>query len=456
MRIPRALTIAGSDSGGGAGIQADLKTFAALRVHGASALTSITAQNTRTVTAIQDVAPHVIRAQIDAVVADIGVDAAKTGMLHTSTIIHTVAEALRHYRLPTVVDPVMIAKSGAHLIKPAAIKTLTMELLPQATVVTPNAREAEVLAGMKLHRLEDAERAAKRIADLGPQAVVVKGGHLETDDTVTDTLYYEGEYTKFTAPRINTQTTHGTGCSFSAAIAAYLAKGERIVEAVRQAQTFVVQAIRFGLPLGQGHGPVNPLAGLYRDAERYEVWQNVHLGAELLEQAEEVAVLIPESQTNLGMALSAAESPADVAAIPGRIVRMGRRVRASASPEFGVSQHVANTILAAMKYDPAIRAAMNVRYSPAFLVACRSMGLQVSSYDRGQEPSEIKAQEGLTTTWGATTAIKRLSKVPDVIYHLGDVGKEPMATLLGRSAVEVAKRAIAVAKKVRRVQASSS
>lgn len=455
MKIPKALTIAGSDSGGGAGIQADLKTFAALKVHGTSALTSITAQNTKAVTAIQDVSPAVIRAQIDAVVADIGVDAAKTGMLHSSRIISTVAEAVRRHRFPTVVDPVMIAKSGVPLIKPAAIKTLTEELLPLATVLTPNAKEAEVLAAMKLHSVQDAKRAAKRIAGLGPKSVVVKGGHLKMGDRVTDLLYFEGGYTSFTAARINTRTTHGTGCSFSAAIAAHLAMGRGVVEAVRLAKELVTQAIKFGFHLGQGHGPVNPLAGLYREADMHRVWQSVRKGADLLEQAGEVALLIPESQTNLGMALVYAESPADVCAIPGRIVKVGQRVRASAAPEFGASQHVANTILATMKHDPEVRAAMNIRYSEEILVALRRMGLQTGYYDRRREPPKVKAKEGMTTTWGAEEAIKQLGRMPDIIYHMGDVGKEPMITILGRSAIDVAQRAIAASKAVRRFRAKS-
>ena len=225
-RIPRALTIAGSDSGGGAGIQADLKTFAALGVHGMSALTSITAQNTVTVTAIQDVDPAIVRAQIEAVVKDIGVDAAKTGMLHTSEIIEVVAEEIEKYGLPVVVDPVMIAKSGAALLKPEATEALVRRLLPLATVVTPNAMEAEVLSGMKIGSIEDGKRAAEKIVTFGPKATVVKGGHiLQMEGKAVDILLHEGEFTLLEAERYEVKTDHGTGCSFASAIAAELAKG---------------------------------------------------------------------------------------------------------------------------------------------------------------------------------------------------------------------------------------
>ncbi|MFQ6081702.1 MAG: bifunctional hydroxymethylpyrimidine kinase/phosphomethylpyrimidine kinase, partial [Candidatus Bathyarchaeia archaeon] len=194
MKIPCALTIAGSDSGGGAGIQADLKTFAALGVHGMSALTSITAQNTAAVTAVQDVRSDIVKAQIDAVMEDIGVDAAKTGMLHTVEIIKAVAGEIEEHRFPVVIDPVMIAKSGAPLLRPNAIDIFVKDLFPLATVVTPNAMEAEALSGIKVGTLESAKHAARKIAKLGPKAVVVKGGHVLSEEKAIDVLYMDGEF----------------------------------------------------------------------------------------------------------------------------------------------------------------------------------------------------------------------------------------------------------------------
>ncbi|MEM1711432.1 MAG: bifunctional hydroxymethylpyrimidine kinase/phosphomethylpyrimidine kinase, partial [Nitrososphaerota archaeon] len=232
--IPRALTIAGSDSGGGAGIQADLKTFAALGVHGMSAITSITAQNTMEVTMIYDLPVELIREQIRVVVRDIGVDAVKTGMLHTSEIIEAVASELRRISAPIVVDPVMIAKSGARLLEESAVKALIEELLPRAYVVTPNALEAEALSGIRIRDLESQKRAAKMISELGARGVVVKGGHVE-DPRAVDILYFDGEFRVYEAERIETRTTHGTGCTFASAIAAELAKKKSIFEAVERA-----------------------------------------------------------------------------------------------------------------------------------------------------------------------------------------------------------------------------
>jgi len=448
-KIPCALTIAGSDSGGGAGIQADLKTFAALGVHGMTAITSVTAQNTTTVSAVQDIDPEVVKKQIDAVAGDIGVDAAKTGMLHTSEIIGIVAEAIDRHGFPVVVDPVMIAKSGAALLEQEAMKTLIKRMLPLAAVVTPNAMEAEAISGVEVRTLEDGKRAAERIADLGPGAVVVKGGHIiQREDMAVDILLHDGEFTLLEAERHETKDTHGTGCSFSAAIAAELAKGSDIPEAVGVAKEFVNRAIKYGLRIGRGHGPLNPMANLYNEAERYSVLRNVWNAVELLEGSPEVARLVAEVQMNIGMALPYASSPADVAAVEGRIIRMKQGVRATGCPGFGVSRHVARTILAVMRFDLEKQAGMNVRYSEEALKAIKEIGLTASFYDRREEPPEIKEREGMTTTWGAEQAIRRIGGVPDAIYHLGDWGKEPMIILLGGTAMEVAEKAVEVAKRL--------
>ena len=252
-----AMTIAGSDSGGGAGIQADLKTFAALGVYGTSVLTAITAQNTLGVTAIHEVPTDLIRAQIEAVVSDIGADAVKTGMLSSVEIIETVAEEVRRLGLITlVVDPVMVAKGGDRLLREDAVEALRSKLLPLATVVTPNGPEAEVLTGIKVQTPEDARRAAKEIVGMGAGSVVVKGGHL-SDAEATDTFYDGNEFREFRAPRIGTKNTHGTGCTFASAIAAGLAKGLGLEEAVGRAKEYVTEAIRANLEIGAGHGPLN-------------------------------------------------------------------------------------------------------------------------------------------------------------------------------------------------------
>jgi len=257
------MTIAGSDSGGGAGVQADLKTFAALGVFGTSAITALTAQNTCAVTAVVELQPEFVVAQIDAVVGDIGVDAAKTGMLANAAIIEAVARTLRAHRIERlVVDPVMVAKSGASLLHPEAVDALRRRLLPLAMVVTPNLPEAAALAGGAVQTEAEMAEAARAIRALGPQAVVVKGGHLRGGDESVD-LFFDGRrFRRYAARRVRTEHTHGTGCVFSAAIAAWLAKGLEPAGAVARAKQLVTAAVEGGLPLGRGHGPANPMAGL--------------------------------------------------------------------------------------------------------------------------------------------------------------------------------------------------
>ena len=258
MRLPVALTIAGSDSGGGAGIQADLKTFAVLGVHGTSAITAVTAQNTVTVTDILELPVSIVRAQIDAVVEDLGVQAAKTGMLASAAIVEAVASAIETHRVANlVVDPVMVAKGGAKLLREDAVHALRTRLLPLATILTPNLPEVEVLLGRRVATLSERLQAARDLLALGPRAVVVKGGHADGDAV---DVYWDGEdWEELPALRLATQNTHGSGCVFSAAITAGLARGLDPLTATREAKEFISGAIEFSLELGQGHGPVNPM-----------------------------------------------------------------------------------------------------------------------------------------------------------------------------------------------------
>ncbi len=254
--IPRVLTIAGSDSGAGAGIQADLKTFAALGVYGTSVITAITAQNTVKVTKIFELSPALVGAQIDAVLQDIGAQALKTGMLANAAIIEVAAAKIRRYSIKNiVVDPVMVAKSGDLLLRKDAIQALRSRLIPLAKVVTPNLPEAEELTEMKLTRAKEIEEAARRIIAMGAKNVVIKGGHRR--GPAVD-LFFDGRKSlALSSPRIRTRHTHGTGCTFSAAIAAYLAKGEEIEKAVVLAKKYITQAIRYGFAIGSGHSPVH-------------------------------------------------------------------------------------------------------------------------------------------------------------------------------------------------------
>lgn len=265
LKIPRAMTVAGSDSGGGAGIQADLKTFSALGVYGMSAIAALTAQNTLGVRGIVEIDPDFVSMQIRAVVEDIGVDAVKTGMLSSAAIVSRVARDFRELGIEKiVVDPVMVAKSGDRLLRQEAIDTVVRELLPLAMVVTPNLHEAAALTGLEVNDRAGMEEAARRIRDFGPRCVVVKGGHLA--GTPMDLLYDGSRFVEFVNRRYATPHTHGTGCTFASAIAAGLAKGLTTEDAVAEAKEYITGAISRGLAIGGGHGPVHHFFDLYSKA----------------------------------------------------------------------------------------------------------------------------------------------------------------------------------------------
>ncbi|MFQ5711564.1 MAG: bifunctional hydroxymethylpyrimidine kinase/phosphomethylpyrimidine kinase [Candidatus Geothermarchaeales archaeon] len=436
-KVPVALTIAGSDSGGGAGIQADLKTFAAVGVHGATAITSVTAQNTLGVAEIRDLDVALIRKQIDVVVEDLGVDAAKTGMLHTKEIIEAVAEEIKRHGFPTVVDPVMMAKSGAPLLRPEAVESLKGRLLPLASVVTPNRSEAEEISGFKIETLEDAKRAARDIAKLGPEAVVVKGGHIEAPGESVDVLYYKDRVKTYGMPRLDSRLTHGTGCSFSAAITGFLARGFEVSKAVEEAKGIVFYAIKHGFEVGRGYGPVNPLARLYLEGERYAVIVALEEALKKLSSEKRVFFLVPEVRMNLVFALPMADDIGEVAGFPGRITFDGERLVAVSRPKFGTSTHVAKTVITVMERYPQVRSGLSVKYSRDLLDSSLKLGLNVLSYDRRLEPEEVKRTEGASIPWGVEQALKGSTQKPDVIFHLGDIGKEPIITILGDTPMSV-------------------
>ncbi|MDW8084139.1 MAG: bifunctional hydroxymethylpyrimidine kinase/phosphomethylpyrimidine kinase [Candidatus Caldarchaeum sp.] len=444
--VKRALTVAGSDSGGGAGIQADLKTFAAHGVHGMSAITCITAQNTEKVTAIHQIPAEIVREQIRVVVDDIGVNVVKTGMLYSEEIIEAVADELSRIKVPLVVDPVAVAKSGAPLLKPDAVEALVKRLLPVATVVTPNLNEARMITNISIENVDDMVTAAEKIASMGPEAVVVKGGHLQSAKTV-DVLLYAGKVYEFATDRVETKNTHGTGCVFASSIAANLAKNIKIPQAVQNAQRFVNEAIRRGLAVGRGHGPVHPTGQIYDLAEKMKALKSVKEALMMLESVKEISELIPESGSNLVMAVENAASTDDVVSIPGRIVRVGPGFKISSEPWFGFSSHVARAVLAAMEHDPTIKSAINIRFDDNLLQVFESLGFSVSYYDRTKEPEETKRVEGMTIPWGIGQAVALAGGVTDVVYHRGDVGKEPMAIVFGIDAADVVRKVVRIAKK---------
>ncbi len=436
--MKRILTVAGSDSGGGAGIQADLKAITVLGGYGMSVITALTAQNTVGVQGVHAVPIAFIEQQLDSVLSDIGADAAKTGMLATPEIVEVVAGGIKRYKVqPLVLDPVMVAKSGDSLLAEDARETLKKVLLPLAFVVTPNLPEAEVLCGRQVKNLNDMHEAAKRIYDLGPDNVVIKGGHLE--GRAVDLLFDGVSFETLDAPRLNQRNTHGTGCTFSAALAILLAEGHQITEAVKKAKKFITRAIATGLDIGSGHGPTNPYAHILTWQDRESILAELNKALDFLIH-KQLGSMIPEVRSNLGYALPGALEYQEVAGFAGRISQVGDRLFAYRQPEFGASRHIARVIMAAMKHKPELRSAMNIRFNQDILAACQKLGLQIASFDRSQEPKDIKEREGSTLEWGTCLALEGMKQMPDLVYDEGDVGKEPMIRILGKNPMDVVEK----------------
>ncbi|MDM7935366.1 MAG: bifunctional hydroxymethylpyrimidine kinase/phosphomethylpyrimidine kinase [Methanothrix sp.] len=422
------LTIGGSDSGGGAGVQADIKTFSVLGLHGTSAITAVTAQNTLGVQRVFPLGPEEVRAQLESITSDFHVAYAKTGMLHSAEIVVAVADHLMAEGIPFVLDPVIEAEAGGRLLSDDALEAVKRHLIPASRVVTPNILEAEALTGVRVVDIATADRAAERIISLGAAAVIVKGGHLDCTDLVrqgSQVCTLQGERAS--------GGTHGVGCTYSAALTSFLALGHPLREAAIRAKGFAAASVAGSKGVGHGAGPVDQSAGLRDEADRFRVLTDVSEAVELLMAEPSLEALIPEVGSNIGMGTERASSIQDVAAVEGRLVRAGGRIRPGCV-RFGASSHISRLILEIMRFYPAARAAMNL--SIRSLPACESIGLTIAEFDRGMEPAG-----GDTMSWGAREAIEAAGCLPDVIWDRGAVGKEPMVRLIGRSATEVARRA---------------
>ncbi len=422
--VKSVLVIAGSDSGGGAGIQADLKALASIGVHGCTAITCITAQNTKGVLSTLPLPVETLRDQVRAVLDDIAVGAVKTGMLYSEEIVRAVSEELEGVECPIVVDPVMIATAGSSLHVSGFAQALLKHLLPMTTVVTPNLDEAEALTGMAIRDVEGMRKAAKALRELGAQAVLVKGGHLKGE--LVDILYDGQDFHSLPGHRFPKEL-HGSGCAYASTIAGYLARGLNLLDSVKGARRKIAAGFETSYSVGQGFDLIN--SAFVED--RWGVWQTLRQAVDEL-LLFMPPLLVPEVGVNLGYALPGAQGYEDICAVEGRIVRAGSRLVTAGPVGFGASRHVARIILAAMMFDPAFRSAMNVRYGEDVLERCRASGLTLGTFDRSAEPKGVATME-----WGTREAIRDLGKVPDVIYDLGGPGKVPMIRILGRSPTEV-------------------
>jgi hydroxymethylpyrimidine kinase/phosphomethylpyrimidine kinase len=437
---PVALTVAGSDSGGGAGIQADLKTMEAHGVFGTSVLTAATAQHTRGVESTHVLPVEEVTAQLDAVIEDFAVAAAKTGMLATAPIVEAVADRAREFTCPLVVDPVMVATSGDRLLDPAA-ESAYEDLVATADVVTPNADEAAVLTGVDVTDEASAIEAGETLLKMGAESALVKGGHVP-GDAVRDVYVTAEDAHTFENARVATESTHGSGCALASAVAAHLARGTDRAAAVEAGVEFLQRAVRYSLDVGRGPGSVHHLVELRNDAARDATAEAVEdVVAAFVER--DVSALVPEVGMNVVGATPYAEAPEETAAVEGRITRTMSGVAPNRGVRFGASSHVARFLLAAREEVPRLRFAVNCRFDDEVETALAALDGPVAEFDREEEPAAVKAQEGSTMQWGARQAFGGESD-PVAVVDRGEVGKEAIVKLVAADAATLRDRTFSV------------
>jgi hydroxymethylpyrimidine kinase / phosphomethylpyrimidine kinase / thiamine-phosphate diphosphorylase len=435
--VQAALTIAGSDSSGGAGIQADMKTMSALGIYSCTVITAITAQNTLNVDHIFPLSADIIKKQIMSVLSDIPIHAIKIGMVYNNEIITAVSDILKNSKIPIVLDPIISAGTGARLLEQEFLSDFKIKLLPFCDVVTPNLHEAEKLSGIKIKNENDIKNTALKIQKLGAKNVVVKGGHFKNNEKViVDTILNErGKFTLIKNPRMKIVEMHGSGCNFSAALTAFLAMKFPMVIACLMANKYVHNSIVNTVKIGKGIPVNNPISLMYEESCRYKVINELANAVDQLTSTKNFEKLIPESQSNIVYAIPNANNIDDVAGVNGRIVKAGDRSVPTSGIKFGASRHVASSILEYMKTNQLVRSALNIKNEKRILDKCNRL-FRVTHYERKWEPKTIKSREGRSISWGVTTA---LSKNPDadIIYHTGDMGKEPMIIIFGQNPQEV-------------------
>ncbi|NPB00621.1 MAG: bifunctional hydroxymethylpyrimidine kinase/phosphomethylpyrimidine kinase [Crenarchaeota archaeon] len=443
------LVIAGYDPTGSAGIILDSFTFRILEVYPLTVITVLTVQTPDKVVAVEKIGSDYVKTLIDNILSCFNIDVVKIGVLGDAEIANIVADRISVLDCPIVVDPVIRAGDGTLLTDPETLRVIEDKIIPRATIVTPNVHEAEILAGMEIRSIDDMKTAAEMIArKYGIEHVLVKGGHLMREsENVTDVLYDKGSFMTITVRRLKVKDVHGTGCILSSAIAAYLAQGLDVPSAVKEAKKIVELAMEFSIDLDYKRNLANVYAIVELQLERYNVIEKLKQAIELLRQSSEYVVdLIPEVRSNIAYALPAeyVRGIQDVAGIPGRITVVDGKITCFSEPKFGASWHVGRAVLAFMKHFPNYRACMNIRYSEDILEIAKDLGFRIVSFDRSEEPEDVKRIEGLSIPWGIERALKNVKEPPDIVYDKGAWGKEPQIRVFGKDPIDVVYKVIRI------------
>ncbi|MEM4576942.1 MAG: bifunctional hydroxymethylpyrimidine kinase/phosphomethylpyrimidine kinase [Candidatus Nezhaarchaeales archaeon] len=432
------LTVGGLDPTTCAGVYSDIKTLSVLKVLPLALATCLVVENSNGVKEIVPLPQEAIRLQLDAILEDCIPNVVKISLVYSGDAVEALLERLPK-ELPIVLDPVLKSWDGRDLITPEGLETLVKRLLPISTVVTPNVLEASLLSKVDVRDLDTAKEAARKIADLGAKCVVIKGGHFPSKKVI-DILYYHGEFLIVEKERLFEGPFHGLGCTFSAALAAFLAHGLDITDAFMKASHFTTYAIRGYYRLKGRASLANPLELYYKSLDAIKVVEEVYRALEVIESIKGMDVLTPEVGMNIAACLRNPTSLEDVCGVEGRLRPVRGFLRAHGSIMFGASKHLGSMLIEVNKKWPTIKACINIKYSEDVLRVIKELGFRVASFDRSKEPQEVKSREGLSMKWGAQEAIRESSEEPDVIYDLGDVGKEPMIRVFGKDPLDVVKK----------------
>jgi len=417
------LSIGGSDTSSGAGIQSDIKRFSNNGFYPFTVITAITSQNTKKITSIEPVSKRSLELQMESVLSDFHIDAVKIGMVFNTQIIKAIHSKLKNSKFPIVVDPIIKSTTGRLLLKKNALPDYRKMIIPLADVITPNRYESKILTG-----ITDARKAAKKIQSMGAKNVIITG-FTESNNKIYDFILEPNKQYKISGKKLPI-VNHGSGCDYSASMTESLAKGLPISKAVKIAKKFVYQSIKNSINIGKGINithqeiPKDALS-LHNSIDEFRQIKNIHR-------------VIPECQTNFVFAKTNPKTINDVLGISGRLVKTGKEIEIAGQIVYGGSQHVASAVIEVNKKFPEILSCINIKYDKKIILKAKKLGLTVLSYDRTKEPKKIKSKENSSIIWGVANSLK--NKCPDLIYHKGDIGKEAMILIFGINPNNVIKK----------------
>jgi len=422
------LSIGGSDPSSGAGIQNDIKTITELDGYCLTIITAITSQNTEKFFQVEPVSSKMIISQIDSILSDFKIDAIKIGMVYNSSIIKAIKSKLRYVKVPIILDPVIKSTTGGELIEKNAIRFYKKMLMPLAFVITPNTFEAEVLADTRIKNEKDLLASAIKIKNFGTRNVVITGNNFGKQ-TISDFILENSNHYSIKSKKIP-KRNHGSGCTFSSALTVCIARKMNFRDSVKFAKKFTIDSIKNAKIVGKGIPVIQ--------VNNYDInKKNLKKAIDKFIKIKNAYSLIPECQTNFVFSKQIPRSIKDIVGVSGRIVKSGTSVIVVGDLEYGGSKHVASAIIAMNKKFKTIRSALNIKYNKKILEQFKKEGFNITSYDRSKEPSIVKNKENSSISWGIKKAIKKISKPPDIVYHKGDYGKEPMILIFGKNPDEV-------------------